>query len=944
MFGSLPFGFKPFADTRVNLAVSLTAAQTLAALGQAATGEHAVVSIDSTGQQTLHPEYFTYTNGNLTVERLLADDSTLASAVAIRGRTPNTTTDYYWEVKIDAVYSGGDSIYFGMMDVTGPDGTNASNVYPGRGGVGGNGCSIRSSGEYEGYEGDITFGAITTGTGFAAGDTIGILQKANSNAGTWMGWDFANSHSTWIKAGSALARGDTNAGATLNTTLRANSGIATNGYFEIVCHDVTTGVSMIGLCNASQSNNSNLNTANAIAYCTDGTLKGSQTGTGGATFTQYSDTIGVMYTGSSVKFYKNGVLQYTATTLPSGSLVPAVSNGEAWFGVWALFAGTATSGFKNLPASAVDAGTDFGVIEFYKNGTKIRTSKAPPGRAFPSITFNHNTTVKDKATANFGATALSYQPASSTSWDGSTVVGSGPSAVVNQTLGALTQALTGSVIDTATVNQALGALGQAATGTVSNAAIVAQTLGALTQVATDAVLAQATTTQTLGALGQAATATAIDTATVAQTLGALSQVAAGTVADAITVAQNLGALTQAAAATHPDTVAVAQTLGALVQAATGGVIDAATAAQTLGALGQAATATAPAALTAAQTLGAIGQTSAGTAIVSAVASQTLGALAQAATGTVTDAATVAQALGALSQTTTGGPVDSASVAQTLGALTQAATATLTDARNAAAAQTLGDLGQALTGAVVDTATVSQSLGPLSQTVTATATDTASVAQTLGAIVQAMTGAVIDTAAVNQALGALNQTATAATTSGFVAAQTLSGLVQALTGTVVSHATIAQALGGLGQTTSGGPVARIGAYTDALGPLGQVTTAGHVSFANVAQVLGALSQTATAQGPGPANFAANQILAGLQQVAASNAPERILATQVLAALGQAVALRITPVAGVAIHGSMVKLRQGFGSLGQRTFLAGSVTSRPTLSGHSRVRKILSGSTR
>jgi hypothetical protein len=471
----------------------------------------------------------------------------------------------------------------------------------------------------------------------------------------------------------------------------------------------------------------------------------------------------------------------------------------------------------------------------------------------------------------------------------------------NATLGALTQAVTGTVLDAATVAQTLGPLGQTAPATVSNAATVAQTLGALTQIAADTVLAQATTAQTLGALGQAATATAIDTATVVQTLGALSQAASVTSQMAITVAQNLGALVQSAAATHPDTAAVAQTLGAIVQTATGGVIDTATAAQTLGALAQAATASAPAALTAAQTLGAIGQTTTGNVIVAAVAAQTLGALAQAATGTVTDVATVAQTLGALAQTTTGGPVDTASVAQTLGALTQAATATLTDARSITAAQTLGDLGQALTGAVVDTATVSQTLGPLSQTVATTHPDTASVAQTLGAMVQAMTGTVIDMATVNQALGALNQTATASTTSGFVAAQTLGGLVQALTGTVIDAATIAQALAPLGQATTGGPVGTFAARTDTLGPLGQTTTGGPIVRANVAQALGALSQIATASVP-EATFTAGQILGALGQVAASTAPERALAGQILGALGQTARAVQLPIAKVHISGS------------------------------------------
>jgi hypothetical protein len=110
------------------------------------------------------------------------------------------------------------------------------------------------------------------------------------------------------------------------------------------------------------------------------------------------------------------------------------------------------------------------------------------------------------------------------------------------------------------------------------------------------------------------------------------------------------------------------------------------------------------------------------------------------------------------------------------------------------------------------------------------------------------------------------------------------------------------------------------------------------------VLGALSQIATAQGPGEADFLVSQILGGLHQVAASNVPQRIQAAQALQALGQTVPLRITPVAGVAIHGSVIKLRRGLGSLGQRASLAGSLNRRPTLSGQSRGIITLSGSTR
>lgn len=460
--------------------------------------------------------------------------------------------------------------------------------------------------------------------------------------------------------------------------------------------------------------------------------------------------------------------------------------------------------------------------------------------------------------------------------------GNSRNAVVAQNLGALTQALTGTVIDAATVAQTLGALGQSSAATHPDTAAVAQTLGALVQTATSSLLAQATTTQTLGALGQAATATNLDHAVVAQTLGALSQVATGTVADAITVAQNLGALTQTAAATHPDTAAVAQTLGALVQAATAGAVDTATAAQTLGALSQAATLEHIRAIAVDQTLGALAQAATATAIDTATVAQTLGALGQAAAATHPDSATVAQNLGALTQAAAAGVVDTAAAAQTLGAIVQTATAGAVD--TATAAQTLGALAQAAAATAPLAIAASQTLGNLAQTATGTVRDAAVVAQTLGALAQTTTAGVVDAAAVSQALGALVQAAaaTVVSPSSLSATQTLGALGQALTGTVVDTATVAQALGPLGQSVA---VTHADTATTAqtLGAIVQALTGAAIDTAAVSQALGALNQTATAATT--TGFIAAQTLGALVQALTGKVVDAATVAQALGGLSQ-----------------------------------------------------------
>jgi hypothetical protein len=277
--------------------------------------------------------------------------------------------------------------------------------------------------------------------------------------------------------------------------------------------------------------------------------------------------------------------------------------------------------------------------------------------------------------------------------------------------------------------------------------------------------------------------------------------------------------------------------------------------------------------------------------INAVVAQTLGALSQAAAITLLDAATVSQTLGALAQATTGTVAGTAAITQNLAALTQ--TATAATGPSLTAAQTLGAIVQTATAGAVDATTAAQALGTLGQSVAGTVAVNATTAQTLGGLVQA---------------------ASASGTSGFNAAQTLGSLVQALTGTVVSHATITQALGGLGQTTTGGPVARIGAYTDALGPLGQVSAAGGVPRANVAQVLGALAQVATANHP-LQSFTAGQILGALQQVASSTHPDSALAAQVLGTLSQSARIGAIPTTEKAIKGSFGRRAIVFGNFDQ-----------------------------
>jgi hypothetical protein len=515
--------------------------------------------------------------------------------------------------------------------------------------------------------------------------------------------------------------------------------------------------------------------------------------------------------------------------------------------------------------------------------------------------------------------------------------GAAASAVVSQTLGALTQALTGTVSAAAIVAaQSLGGLGQTATAAVRLAAAASQTFGALTQTLTatardTAAVAQtlaaiqqtatalatvaAAVSQSLGNLGQAAAGTAIDTAAVSQALGALGQAAAGGVLDQATVNQTLGALQQAAAMQHtPATAVYAGVLGALGQAATAAAALAATTSQSLGNLGQAATAAARLAAVVNQTFGTLGQAATATAPVAAVVNQSLGALQQAATAAARVAATVAQTLPALTQATTGGPVDQATVAQTLGPLAQVVTAAVTAA--ASVAQTLGALQQTATvttGAASVTAVVNQTLGSIGQVATAAVIATAAISQALGALGQAFTATARDTATAAQQLGNLTQTAAATASLAATVAQSLGQLVQSVSGAAIDSAVTAQTFGQLVQSAAAAAT-DTATVAQTLPALQQVVFSSQQAHAVVDQTLGALQQVAAGKAIDTATAA--QALAGLVQVITGTAIDAATVTQALGGLGQI---------ATAVHVSGASVDQTLPSLSQVATARGTVTA-------------------
>jgi hypothetical protein len=206
------------------------------------------------------------------------------------------------------------------------------------------------------------------GDSFTANFGKTAFQNIPTGAISWDGsranvtWNPSDKGSTIVLSGGDLVA---TANATGNVGVRANiSKTAGDAYFEIV----VTGSNPpeIGLANASQSLSTYIGDSsgtNGLGLTNDGKIFGPGGNAGGQILAADSsravvsgDVLGMrLVDANTAKVYKNGVLLYTWTSLPSGALFPAIAAGDA-------------------------------------NGT---------------------------ATANFGASAMQYLPFGVKSWDGS---------------------------------------------------------------------------------------------------------------------------------------------------------------------------------------------------------------------------------------------------------------------------------------------------------------------------------------------------------------------------------------------------------------------------------------------------------------------------------------------------------------------------------------------
>jgi hypothetical protein len=119
-----------------------------------------------------------------------------------------------------------------------------------------------------------------------------------------------------------------------NVNIRgAQSGVA-GRYFEVKFSNIATGQPSgpgVGVCNTTQSLSTFPQDPNGAAWFASAFFDYPGSFGNWATFAA-GDIIGVLLEASDAKFYKNGVLVGTATSLPSGPLYPVISlanNGEA---------------------------------------------------------------------------------------------------------------------------------------------------------------------------------------------------------------------------------------------------------------------------------------------------------------------------------------------------------------------------------------------------------------------------------------------------------------------------------------------------------------------------------------------------------------------------------------------------------------------------------------
>jgi hypothetical protein len=212
---------------------------------------------------------------------------------------------------------------------------------------------------------------VVGSAGFVTSKPLGALaQTLTAVRGGAVGWDPTNKHPNIV-----LSNGNLTATATASaTSLSLNSTSVRAGAAGQAGRYFelvwSTSANGYGVATAGQSLASYPGNPNGIGVFASAYVEWPGSGTGNTTGTTFGsgDVMGLLLGSTNVQFFKNGTLFYTVSTLPSGPLYPML----------------ATSG----------AG--------------------------------------ESATANFGATVLSFLPAGATSWDGSRTT-SGSTATWNPT-------------------------------------------------------------------------------------------------------------------------------------------------------------------------------------------------------------------------------------------------------------------------------------------------------------------------------------------------------------------------------------------------------------------------------------------------------------------------------------------------------------------------------
>lgn len=160
------------------------------------------------------------------------------------------------------------------------------------------------------------------------------LRRARRNVGDWhtVNWNPVDKNSDIVLSNNNLTAYNVSVD---NVSVRATRSRGVGYYFEVTIgafNSASAGWSGVGVSNLSESvNNYTGVDTNGIAYFgQSGIIIYNNVGVVGVSNFNTGDVIGIEVNSSGINFYKNGSLQYTATTFPSGNLYPALSlsNGD----------------------------------------------------------------------------------------------------------------------------------------------------------------------------------------------------------------------------------------------------------------------------------------------------------------------------------------------------------------------------------------------------------------------------------------------------------------------------------------------------------------------------------------------------------------------------------------------------------------------------------------